>query len=448
MTIAKCAAFCSMYDLFGVEYGRECYCGSSRDPGSMQVDSTDCSFACAGDPNSVDRCGAGDRLNLYSNSNPVVRGPASLPGITSLGCFVDNGQRVLPSKSISANDMTAAKCAANCAGYDYFGTQWSSECYCGSIAPTVPAPASDCDKACSGNDDELCGGSMRLNVYKNAPVSTTPVSSPGQTTDATTPAISGFEYQGCYTDNVPQRVLTGKVVVDPAMTLEKCAASCSANEYAWFGVEYRGECYCGTQLDGASMKVSAAECDLACNGNQSQQCGGANRLNLYMSPTLSGTTRSNQNSLGSFRYKSCWTDNVNDRSLKVVDYRSDDMTVEKCAARCQDYLYFGLEYSRECYCGNEIIGQAAPETECGMICMGADNEWCGGPNRLNLYTQQQSVELSEFGFILLVGTGFEQQHHKQCARRPNFLVILPIGIRIKQQHQYYDNHNFRLSQQQ
>ncbi len=227
--------------------------------------------------------------------------------------------------------MTAAKCAVNCAGYPYFGTQWSRECYCGSTAPTVPAPASECSTACSGNDDELCGAGMRLNVYQfGSEPAPSPSSPPTSTPSA--PVVDGFEYQRCYTDNVPE-----------------------------------------------------VDCAMPCSGDGSETCGNANRLNVYKDPALAVPTSSNLDIVGEFSYKSCWTDNTGDRSLKAVDYRTDDMTIEKCVERCAEYLYFGLEYSRECYCGNELGSQLAP-AKCGMLCMGGNgNQWCGGPDRLNLY---------------------------------------------------------------
>ncbi|KAL0941489.1 uncharacterized protein CTRU02_204252 [Colletotrichum truncatum] len=280
MTVEKCAAFCSAFALFGVEYGRECFCGNARDPSSQAADPSDCNFRCSGDSRSL--CGASNRLNIYSNLSPTTQGPATLPGITSLGCFVDSIPRKLPSKTISDGSMTAAKCAASCAGYTYFGTQWSSECYCGNTVPDISAPISDCNMVCSGNYNEFCGGSMRLNIYK---------------------------------------------------------------------------------VDQTSATKSTS--------------GGT-----------SGTTVSNGSSLGGFTYRSCWTDTPYDRSLKAIDYRADDMTVEKCAERCKAYTYFGLEYSRECFCGDDLIGQAAPEDECKMSCMGAGDQKCGDSNRLNIYSKQ------------------------------------------------------------
>ncbi|KAL0932353.1 uncharacterized protein CTRU02_213306 [Colletotrichum truncatum] len=382
ITLEKCAASCSQYKYFGVEFGRECYCGNSRDSGSTEANAADCWFPCAGDPTGVAKCGAADRINIYVNTNSNAPAPASLDGITSLGCFAEGTQRVLPEKTVAASDMTAAKCATNCAGYKYFGTQWSSECYCGNTAPAITVPTSECNMVCAGNSSELCGGSLRLNVYELPQSSqASPLSVP------VIPSVSGFDYKGCYTDNVPYRVLSGKVIKDPAMTLEMCAAACKNSGYSWFGVEFSTECYCGMALDKASTSTAAAECSMACSGNSSQSCGGANRLSLFARPDVADSNKASNGLINGFQYSSCWSDKVDDRSLKAVDYRNDDMTIEKCAARCQGFSYFGLEYSRECYCGDQLGGQAAPERECGMLCVGAPDQWCGGPDRLNVYTR-------------------------------------------------------------
>ncbi|KAH9212454.1 Cupredoxin [Leptodontidium sp. 2 PMI_412] len=51
--------------MFGVEYGRECYCGDVLSAGSVKADNqADCKFLCPGDP--LTYCGAGQRLQLYA----------------------------------------------------------------------------------------------------------------------------------------------------------------------------------------------------------------------------------------------------------------------------------------------------------------------------------------------------------------------------------------------
>ena len=63
MTIEKCYAACDDYKLFGLEYGRECYCGNELRGGSQEVLGAQCNMKCAGNP--AQFCGAGDRLNIY-----------------------------------------------------------------------------------------------------------------------------------------------------------------------------------------------------------------------------------------------------------------------------------------------------------------------------------------------------------------------------------------------
>jgi hypothetical protein len=62
-----------------------------------------------------------------------------------------------------------------------------------------------------------------------------------------------------------------------------------------------------------------------------------------------------------------------------------ETTVEMCAAFCDGYAYFGVEYSSECYCSNELADEPAAEADCSMLCAGSTSQWCGGPHRLNLY---------------------------------------------------------------
>ncbi|KAK1493287.1 hypothetical protein CTAM01_09431 [Colletotrichum tamarilloi] len=392
MTVQKCSSFCTKYNHFGVEYGRECYCGNTIQSQALAVDRNECSFACSGNPLEV--CGAGNRMNIYSNLGFSSPKPATLVDHVYLGCFIDNGDRVLPDKPFASDTMTAAFCAQHCQGYTYFGTQWSRECYCGNVAPQSAAPESECSFTCSGSDAELCGAGMRLSVYGPPVVSSLPGTTPsqGSTPSPVSPAaaatVSGYVYQGCYTDNLPQRVLTGDLVRDPTMSLEKCASFCSTSHYTYFGVEFTGECYCGMALDTASAKQSEVACAMKCGGDGTEICGDANRISVYALPQTSTIpVVKNLATVGGFYYSSCWVDNVDGRrSLSAKDYRADDMTAEKCASFCQGYSYFGLEYSRECYCGNTVGGFMASEKDCGHVCVGDSSQWCGGGDRLSLYS--------------------------------------------------------------
>ncbi|KAK3898928.1 WSC domain-containing protein [Staphylotrichum tortipilum] len=377
MTVEVCAEYCSTYQFFGIEYGRECYCSNERNANSLAVPDADCNFACPGDASQT--CGAGSRLEIYTNDNYAPPSPPAVVGAPYLGCFVDNGARVLPDRIISEDDMTAAKCAANCKGYAYFGTQWSRECYCGNAEPTEATPASDCNMPCSGDATELCGAGMRLSVYGSVGTTTPPVVDPAATNPT---AVGDYAYDGCYTDSIALRVLSGETISRDDMTLESCATICAG--YPYFGVEYGIQCFCGTDLN-ASTRAPESECTMHCPGDGALICGDANRLTVYKKPTAPAAPSSPAEA-GSFKYQSCWADSVGERSLLGGPSEARaEMTVETCAAFCEGYAFFGVEYSTECYCGNELAGQASSEADCSMLCAGNAEQWCGGPNRFNLY---------------------------------------------------------------
>lgn len=328
------------------------------------------------------------RLDVYSNTNYAPPNPTtSAPdGAPYLGCYADTPARLLPEKIISEDDMTAARCAVNCEGYAYFGTQWSRECYCGNTAPGEDAKAaeSDCNMPCAGDATELCGAGMRLSLY--GPIGSAPPvpTETGVPTTSNPVTVGDFNYAGCYTDSVALRVLSGSTITSPDMTLTACAAICA--DYTYFGVEFGTQCFCSMTLDASGVKSPEAECALPCGGDESLLCGDANRLSVYQkAPSDEPSGPSNPATVGAFHYQSCWTDAVGARSLTGKSEVQAGLTAEMCAAFCDGYAYFGLEYQTECYCSNELAGEAADEADCSMLCGGSSSQWCGGPNRLNLY---------------------------------------------------------------
>jgi len=86
----------------------------------------------------------------------------------------------------------------------------------------------------------------------------------------------------------------------------------------------------------------------------------------------------------------CYTEGQGTRALtgsSSVD--TDDMTVEECVNTCNTngFLYAGLEYGSQCFCGQSLLGGSASTNwyECASECPGNAVETCGGANRLSVY---------------------------------------------------------------
>ncbi|KAJ8597264.1 copper radical oxidase-like protein [Rhizopogon salebrosus TDB-379] len=96
---------------------------------------------------------------------------------------------------------------------------------------------------------------------------------------------------------------------------------------------------------------------------------------------------------GTWSTLGCWTDNVGGtRTLSAAAYTDTaNMTVESCINFCSTgsnaYVYAGVEYAQECYCGNYFSSGATnvSSSDCDMPCDGNAAEFCGAGNRLDIF---------------------------------------------------------------
>ncbi|KAI0378836.1 putative glyoxal oxidase [Hypomontagnella monticulosa] len=353
------------------------------------------------------------------------------------GCYVDVG-RTISAASTTSDSMTLEKCIQFCddGGFAYAGAEYSNECYCGSKLATGAKEVEDeteCSTSCSGNATEACGGPNRLTLFFN-PYSTGPQPNTG---------IANWTHIGCYTEGTTGRGLTyGAAIPSTEMNAANCTAACRAAGYILAGTEYGGECYCGNTITNGAIPAEDG-CDMVCNANKSEICGGSNRLNVYdfnmqyaisttVSPTsvvtptfstiisatasssiLTSTSISKKTAaadptssvvatatptapsqpltINNYNWYGCQTEATNIRALSLYTYADDAMTLGSCQAFCdgKGTSYFGVEYARECYCGNkfETGSKAAPASDCNMLCAGDQFEYCGAGNRLSVYVK-------------------------------------------------------------
>jgi hypothetical protein len=198
------------------------------------------------------------------------------------GCFQETSStQLLPYRSLaSSDDMTVEKCVAECKGngYRYAGLVYYGVCYCGQTVNGPEAEESQCNLPCNGNQTQTCGGNGIFSVYSD------PTFEPIE--DVT---IEDYDHLGCWTDDSSMgRALTYRQdKVDGAtLTTEKCLLACRDGGFPFAGTEFGGECYCGVVIGNDTYAAPASECDIPCNGNSAQSCGGRGRLNLYVADEL------------------------------------------------------------------------------------------------------------------------------------------------------------------
>lgn len=155
----------------------------------------------------------------------------------------------------------------------------------------------------------------------------------------------GYDYLGCYTEATTGRALPDVFYTNDNMTIEMCSSICSGFNY--FGVEYYHECHCGNAIASTAVTAPATDCKLACAGNKTEVCGGNSRLSIF---GVDATTPLPPAPLPEYTFVDCYTEGNGTRALTGMAYTDDAMTVEKCAAVCKNFLWFGVEYGSEVWC--------------------------------------------------------------------------------------------------
>ncbi|KAH7094455.1 hypothetical protein FB567DRAFT_4112 [Paraphoma chrysanthemicola] len=197
------------------------------------------------------------------------------------------------------------------------------------------------------------------------------------------------------------------------MTNTKCKDACRAAGYTLAGTEYSGECYCDNQLrnSGGPAPDGETQCNMACNGDQTEICGGPNRLSLFtyytggqatLTLTSSGAaTPTPPSATGlpkDFAYKGCYVDGA---AFRIMNFQQPDdqtMTIASCASRCAaaGYEIAGMEYSYQCFCDHIIRMGGSPassDNECNTKCAGDASQTCGGPSRLSIWSSQTTLKV-------------------------------------------------------
>lgn len=235
MTVDACLDRCgATANYIGVEYGRECWCGTTIRPQATLRPDKECGMTCKGWAGEY--CGAGGRLNLYTRKPD---GPVST------------------TTSTSTTSTTAAPTETSTGVPDL-----------GSSTPVDPLTTSTTDPPQEPTSTTL-----------TTTTTTAPLARHRRTIH---PGTAGYTYIGCYTEATSGRALPGKLLATDTMTVPKCIEFCATNGFSHAGIEYARECWCGNSFGtGVELAPVQSSCNIVCKGDLSTYCGGSMRLNVY-----------------------------------------------------------------------------------------------------------------------------------------------------------------------
>ncbi|PVF97594.1 WSC-domain-containing protein [Serendipita vermifera] len=361
------------------------------------------------------------------------------------GCFdeLKGGLQALNHDiSSTLSSITVENCVNGCAaaGYTIAGMMNGDRCLCdNAMSAQAPAlPAESCNRPCTGNPLQVCGGTQNYEIYYDCN-GTVPNPQAPPTVGS---GCATYTSIGCYVDVVSSRTLADKFFRDDNMTPELCAAACYAEGYQLAGVEFGKECYCADEFT-EPVLADLGLCNQACGGNSALICGGPALLNVYSlddsacnpttpttttttttsstpvntpppnttsgtktttSCTTSATTPSNPNpphpkptcgnygDNGGSIHWGCFNDNPSRRTLNQYKFSSNRMTPDLCSDTClnKGYQYSGIENGKDCYCGSSAPRNKADKSKCNVPCSGDKKHSGGGKNNSGCLTIYQA----------------------------------------------------------
>lgn len=191
---------------------------------------------------------------------------------------------------------------------------------------------------------------------------------------------------GCYNEGPNGRALPDFFFEDDVlMTIDKCVGLCP--NYTFLGLEYGTQCWCSNSIQNGAFPVDNGQCDTVCAGNAQQICGSDDTLSIFLPPPPPPPRPANNIT---YSAAGCYAEpGDGSRTLNKSRTAAPDMTPESCFNICgtSNYLYAGLEYGDECWCGDGVSSAATlvDPSRCNVNCTGDATRTCGGREVLYLY---------------------------------------------------------------
>ncbi|KZW01612.1 hypothetical protein EXIGLDRAFT_744959 [Exidia glandulosa HHB12029] len=210
-------------------------------------------------------------------------------------CSVDYGQRRVfaPHSALSIQHNlllrnTPNTCLQRCAlsGFGYALLTNGNECWCSASEPVINEKYSwNCNKRCSGDRSQNCGGRFHSTVYAHHYLAIYP--SLASTLGNNAPVEWPIVHECLKDTSLGKGILQEPILVSDMNlnTPHMCVALCGSKQMPVAGVEDSGKCLCSKgllpEVSMDSFKKPNSQCNMACTGNSKMRCGGEKRLTLF-----------------------------------------------------------------------------------------------------------------------------------------------------------------------
>ncbi|CAH1711664.1 unnamed protein product [Aphis gossypii] len=373
-TPQRCSEICFRmgYLYFGNTYGSECWCGNQKPLKSSKVENINCDSPCSGDSNQF--CGGGWKMGIYST------GITDFAAKNYIGCYdtIDDDENKTKGKRLifqMGTNNSPKRCMNLCNTQRFkYAAVKGNVCECMNSEPnfSLKRSYSDCHTLCTENPSEYCGGRNSFSIYK------TLFSDPQGKVNV--------NHIGCFKNFKRHPILNGWGVMHFNLTPHHCVHSCYARRFPYAALVSSKECLCSFTKPSEEAMTDDSMCNTRCSGSSQHSCGGHNTINVYNTGLEWQTS-----TIGNY-YLGCFEESQNNRILHGYSRSFSVNTPEFCSNLCYKfgYLYSGVTYKSECFCGNRSPNEPQfpklDDKQCNTKCSGDANQFCGGGWRMGVFS--------------------------------------------------------------
>lgn len=213
---------------------------------------------------------------------------------TYIGCYRDKAVRDITTLNTGIRTRAACNAVARTNQHAYFGLQAGRQCFTGNSYGRY-GKSTFCNKTGVYEPSVIWGGSYANSVYKTSSIDSIcalPCQNGGKQAGVAPECscnCTGTGFAGSYCEK-PAWTYIGCKLDDSSRALDRrqsgtfipktCYQAAVASGHAYFGLEYRGECWTGPTLDTARYTAST-KCNMPCSLDSTQMCGGSWAIDVY-----------------------------------------------------------------------------------------------------------------------------------------------------------------------
>ncbi|RKK74461.1 hypothetical protein BFJ71_g17268 [Fusarium oxysporum] len=169
------------------------------------------------------------------------------------------------------------------------------------------------------------------------------------------------------------------------MSIVACQSFCLQQGWTVWGIQNGDSCFCDNQLRMDSQIIDDSKCNVHCNGNTTNVCGGKDAIEVLRDQDM---LRVQYAILGCYS----WSEQAIRGTTGGNTIESpDEMSVDACASLCtvtKKSDFFALWEGKLCTCGREMTPGAKTTSmeECNVACSGQQGDNCSRKGVAEVFT--------------------------------------------------------------